>query len=123
MHDVMDEKLKPAGPTTTHGLLLPPIPSHPQALKGQLSPVQQYVQHQLQKLETGTTAEKAEAIKGLGEDHATQVGIPPIVTKVAWQLVAFKQLPSSARQPWPTYFCFLHICCIPLQTWRLQMAQ
>lgn len=37
------------------------------ALKGQLSPVQQYVQHQLQKLETGTTAEKAEAIKGLGE--------------------------------------------------------
>lgn len=64
----------PAGPTTTHGLFLSPIPSHTQALKGQLSPVQQYVQHQLQKLETGTTAEKAEAIKGLGEGNSNISG-------------------------------------------------
>lgn len=37
------------------------------ALKQQLSPVQQYVQAQLAKLRTGSDAEKAEALKGLGE--------------------------------------------------------
>lgn len=36
------------------------------ALRQQLSPVQQYVQAQLVKLRTGSTEEKAEALKGLG---------------------------------------------------------
>lgn len=38
-----------------------------QALKQQLSPVQQYVQAQLGKLRSGSLAEKAEALKGLGK--------------------------------------------------------
>jgi hypothetical protein len=38
-----------------------------QALKQQLSPVQQYVQAQLGKLRSGSPAEKAEALKGLGK--------------------------------------------------------
>jgi hypothetical protein len=38
-----------------------------QNLKQQLSPVQQYVQAQLAKLRGGSEAEKAEALKGLGE--------------------------------------------------------
>jgi hypothetical protein len=38
-----------------------------QALKQQLSPVQQYVQAQIPKLRNGSLAEKADALKGIGK--------------------------------------------------------
>jgi hypothetical protein len=52
-----------------------------QALKQQLSPVQQYVQHQLEQLQGGSTADKAAAIQGLGgsgnRQHLVQCSLVP----------------------------------------------
>jgi hypothetical protein len=81
-----------------------------QALKQQLSPVQQYVQAQLAKLRTGSDAEKAEALKGLGRQGSSRGqcreghtgGVRPSVECV-----------------WTRWLSLSNVCCVCRRGWHL----